>query len=186
MAVIRWGYNLGGYLKAIHFNNLGIMLLMMSLLWLYFTVSEFLTTFYGNEPSHMKIFYAKLFGPYAIHFWTMVATCFVIPFVILCNRKTRTIAGTVIASISVNIGMYLERYIIVVPSLSNPRLPHETIVYFLTWVEWCIFVGCFSTFILMYALFTKFFPIISIWEIKEGREKSVAEAAEKIRQYLPS
>jgi molybdopterin-containing oxidoreductase family membrane subunit len=186
MAVIRWGYGLGNYLKPIHFNNLGILLLVMCLLWLYFTVSEFLTTFYGAEPSHMAIFNEKLFGAYAPHFWTMVLTCFVIPFAILCNSKTRTIMGTVIASLSVNIGMYLERFIIVVPSLSNPRLPHEPAVYGPTWVEWFILAGCLSAFIFLYGLFTKFFPIVSIWEIKEGREKAVAEVAERVRETLPS
>ncbi|MBI4585381.1 MAG: polysulfide reductase NrfD [Planctomycetes bacterium] len=186
MAIIRWAYHLEGYFKPIHFNYLGILLLVMSLLWLYFTLSEFLTTFYGHEPIHMKVFNAKLFGPYAPYFWTMVLTCFVLPFIILSNRKTRTVAGTVIASISVNIGMYLERYIIVVPSLSNPRLPRESVSYTPTWVEWCILAGCFSTFMLLYVLFTKFFPIVSIWEVKEGREKAVAEVSERIRQYLPS
>jgi molybdopterin-containing oxidoreductase family membrane subunit len=186
MAVIRWGYGLGNYLKPIHFNNLGILLLVMCLLWLYFTVSEFLTTFYGAEPSHMAIFNEKLFGAYAPHFWTMVLTCFVIPFIILCNAKTRTIWGTVIASISVNIGMYLERFIIVVPSLSSPRLPSEPAAYGPTWVEWFILAGCFSAFILLYGLFTKFFPIVSIWEIKEGREKAVAEVTKRVRETLPS
>jgi molybdopterin-containing oxidoreductase family membrane subunit len=185
MALVRWVYGLGNYLKPIHFNHLGVMLLVMSLLWLYFTGCEFLTTFYGHDPSHMSIFNAKLYGRYAPHFWTMCLTCFVIPFIILCNRKTRTVAGTVIASISVNIGMYLERYIIIVPSLSNPRLSMTETSYSPTWVEWCILAGCFSTFILMYALFTKLFPIVSIWEVKEGREKGVAEVSERVRQYMP-
>ena len=186
MAIIRWAYGLGNYLKPVHFNNLGILMMVMSLLWMYFTVSEFLTTFYGNEPVHMAVFNEKLFGEYAPHFWTMVLTCFVIPLLILCNRKTRTISGTVVASISVNIGMYLERFIIVVPSLSNPRLPHEPAVYTPTWVEWLILAGCFSSFILMYGLFTKFFPIVSIWEVKEGREKAIEEVAERIRESLPT
>jgi hypothetical protein len=82
--------------------------------------------------------------------------------------------------------MYLERYIIVVPSLSNPRLPSEPAAYGPTWVEWFILAGCFSAFILLYGLFTKFFPIVSIWEIKEGREKAVAEVTRRVRETLPS
>jgi molybdopterin-containing oxidoreductase family membrane subunit len=186
MATIRWVYKLENYLRGVHFNNLGLLLLVMSLLWLYFTVSEFLTTFYGGEPAHMKIFWMKFSGPYAPHFWTMVATCFVIPFGLLCNRRTRTLVGTVIASISVTIGMYLERFIIVVPSLSQPRLPHAEQAYGPTWVEWSILAGCFSTFILLYVLFTKLFPIVSIWEVQEGRAKSLAEMSARIRAYLPS
>lgn len=186
MALIRWVYGLGAYLKQVHFNNLGLLLLAMCFLWLYFTGAEFLTTFYGNEPAHMEIFWMKFTGPFAPHFWTMVLTCFVIPVAILCNRKTRTIAGTVIASISVNIGMYLERFIIVVPSLSQPRLPHsEDIVYSPTWIEWSILAGCFAAFILLYVLFTKLFPIVSIWEVQEGRERSIAEVTERLKTYLP-
>ena len=186
MAIIRWVYNLGEYLKDLHFNNLGLMLLVMCFGWFYFTASEFLTVFYGGEPAHMTIFWMKFTGPYAPHFWTMVFTCFVIPVAILCNKRTRTILGTVIASISVNIGMYLERFIIVVPSLSQPRLPHsDAIVYSPTWVEWSILAACFAAFTLLYVLFTKFFPIVSIWEVQEGRERSIAEVTERLKTYLP-
>ena len=143
--------------------------------------------FYGNEPAHMTIFWMKFTGPYAPHFWTMLATCFIIPVAILSNKRTRTILGAVIASISVNIGMYLERFIIVVPSLSQPRLPHaENIVYHPSWVEWSILAACFAAFILLYVLFTKLFPIVSIWEIQEGREKSIAEVTERLKTYLPA
>ena len=186
MALIRWVYGLGAYLKDVHFNNLGLLLLVMCFAWFYFTGSEFLTTFYGNEPAHMGIFWMKINGPFAPHFWTMVVTCFVIPVAILCNKRTRTILGTVIASICVNIGMYLERFIIVVPSLSQPRLPHaENIVYSPTWVEWAILAACLAAFTLFYVLFTKLFPIVSIWEVQEGREKSVAEVTERLKTYHP-
>jgi molybdopterin-containing oxidoreductase family membrane subunit len=186
MALIRWVYGLGDYLRNVHFNNLGLLLLVMCFLWFYFTAAEFLTTFYGNEPAHMSIFWMKFTGPFAPHFWTMVTTCFVIPVAILCNRRTRTVVGTVIASISVNIGMYLERFIIVVPSLSQPRLPHaDAIVYSPTWVEWSILAACFAAFTLFYVLFTKLFPIVSIWEVQEGRERSIAEVTERLKTYLP-
>ncbi len=187
MAIIRWVYNLGDYLKDVHFNNLSLLLLVMCFAWFYFTISEFLTTFYGNEPAHMEIFWMKISGSFAPHFWTMVVTCFVIPVAILCNKRTRTIIGAVIASLSVNVGMYLERYIIVVPSLSKPRLPHAAnIAYAPTWVEWSILASCFAAFILMYILFTKLFPIVSIWEVQEGRENSIAEVTARLRTYLPA
>jgi Ni/Fe-hydrogenase subunit HybB-like protein len=185
MYLIRRAYHLEDYLKPIHFNNLGILLLIMTLLWFYFTFTEFLTTYYGAEPVHMKVFYAKLTGAYAPYFWVMVALCLVIPFIILSSKKTRTIAGTVIASVSVIIGMWLERFTIVVPTLINPRLPIETSFYHPTWVELFITAGCFALFILLYAIFTKVFPIVSIWEIREGREKALVEVEERIRTYFP-
>lgn len=185
MAIIRRVYHLEEYLKPIHFNNLGLLLLVMTLLWLYFTFAEHLTSYYGGEPAHMSVFWAKITGPYAIEFWTMVVCCFVVPFVILSRRKTRTVTGTVIASVSVTIGMWLERFTIVVPTLINPRLPYQRGAYHPSWVEFSIMAGCFAAFILLYVVFTKVFPIVSIWEVREGQEKSVDETVERIKSYLP-
>lgn len=185
MALIRRIYHLGEYLKPVHFNHLGLLLMVMSLLWFYFTFGEFLTTFYGSEPSHLVVFYSKVTGRYAPAFWTMAVTCFVIPMAILVRRKTRTVTGTVIASISVNIGMWLERYTIVVPTMSQPRLPWAPGNYSATWVEIGITLGFGATFIFLYMLFTRFFPIVSIWEVWEGRERALPDAAERIRAYMP-
>ncbi|MGZ3515296.1 MAG: hypothetical protein ACXU9K_12325 [Thermodesulfobacteriota bacterium] len=81
--------------------------------------------------------------------------------------------------------MWLERFVIVVPTLTNPRVPSEEVIYFPTWIEWSIFASCISFFILLYMIFTKIFPIVSIWEVREGREKSMTEVRERIRTYLP-
>ena len=185
MAMIRYFYRLEDYLKDVCFNNLGLLLLVMSLLWVYFTFAEYLTTYRGGEPIHMAVFYSKISGPYAVPFWIMVVVCFLIPVGILSNRRTRTVKGTVVASLGVLVGMYLERYTIVVPTLAQPRLGTEVIPYSPTWVEWALTVSFFSLFILLYLLFTKFFPIVSIWEIREGREKSVAEVTKRVQEYLP-
>jgi len=185
MNLIRKVYHLEDYLRPVHFNNLGILLLVMTLLWFYFTFTEYLTAYYGGEPIHMAIFWSKFTGRFAPYFWGMFFFCFVIPLPILSFKKTRTPVGTLIASLSVIIGMWLERYIIVVPTLTNPRLPNEAVLYFPTWIEWSILAGCVSFFILLYMVFTKFFPIVSIWEVREGREKSMAEVQERIRTYLP-
>lgn len=185
MAIIRKAYHLEDYLKPIHFYNLGTLLLAMTLLWLYFTLGEYITTIYGNEPSHMTIFWSKIKGQYAPLFWTHVILCFVIPFPILAFPRSRTIKGTLIASISINIGMWLERFVIIVPTLTKQRIPLEGAFYIPTWVEWSILIGCLSFFSLLYAIFTKFFPIVPIWEIHEGRGKSIAQIEERIRSYLP-
>jgi Ni/Fe-hydrogenase subunit HybB-like protein len=187
MAIIRRAYRLEAYLKPIHFNNLGILLLVMSLLWFYFTFAEFLTTYYGGEPTHMVVFLSKTEGAFSTLFWTMVVTCFLIPLALLASSKTRgTVWGTVTASVSVLIGMWLERFLIVVPSLSHPRLPIDATTYAPSWVEWSLFAAFLSTFILLYAIFTKLFPIVSIWEIREGREHGVREVSDRVLSYLPA
>jgi Ni/Fe-hydrogenase subunit HybB-like protein len=185
MNVIRRVYHLEDYLRPIHFNYLGILLLVMTLLWFYFTFAEYITVLYGAEPLHMTILWSKFTGRFAPYFWGMFIFCFVIPLPILSLRRTRTPVGTLVASISVIIGMWLERFVIVVPTLTNPRLPNELILYSPTWIEWSIFAGCVAFFVLLYMVFTKVFPIVSIWEIREGREKSMAEVQERIKTYLP-
>jgi len=185
MNLIRKVYHLEDYLRPVHFNNLGILLLVMTLLWFYFTFTEYITVYYGGEPIHMTIFWSKFTGRFAPYFWGMFLFCFVIPLPLLSLRKTRTPFGTLVASVSIIIGMWLERFVIVVPTLTNPRLPNEAVIYFPTWVEWSVLAGCVSFFVLLYMIFTKVFPIVSIWEVREGREKSMAEVQERIKTYLP-
>ena len=72
-----------------------------------------------------------------------------------------------------------------VPTLSQPRLPWALGNYSPTWVEIGITLGFGATFIFLYMLFTRFFPIVSIWEVWEGRERAVPEVVERVRSYLP-
>ena len=185
MIAFRKAYHLERYLKEIHFKYLATLLLIMSFLWFYFTFSEYLTTYYGNEPDEMRVFFYKFVGNFSPYFWLMVFCNFVVPLVLLSNKKTKTITGILIASISVTIGMWLERLIIVVPSLANPRLDYPTGIYIPSLTEWSLFLGGAAAFVLGFMLFAKFFPLISIWEIREGRETSVKEVAKRLRSYLP-
>jgi Ni/Fe-hydrogenase subunit HybB-like protein len=185
MIVFRKAYGLEYYLKPIHFRYLGQLLLIMSLFWLYFTFSEYLTGYYGAEPEEMKVFWSKFDGRFAVLFWSMVLCNLVIPLTCLARLARHTVGKVLTASIAVIIGMWLERFIIVVPSLSSPRLPFPQSVYWPTWVELGETAGSFALFALFYVLFTKFFPIISIWEIREGREVGMKEVEERVLSYLP-
>ncbi len=185
MAIIRKAYHLEAYIKPVHFNNIGIFLMAMTLLWFYFTFAEYITVVYGNEPVHMAIFWSKISGKFAPLFWLHFALCFVIPLPILATKKFRTIKGTVIASISIIIGMWLERFVIIVPTLTRQRMPVEGAFYIPTWVEWSILAGCISLFMLLYTLFTKIFPIVPVWEVREGREKAALNVAARVTSYMP-
>jgi len=176
MALLRKFLHLEDYLLRIHFENLGKLLLVMSLLWFYFVFAERLTTWYGNDPSEMTVFWVTQTGSFSPLFWLMVICNFVIPFPILAIKKLRTITGCVIASTGVVIGMWLERFLIIVPSLSHKYLPYSFGSYRPTWVEITITVGTFSAMAVLYMLFAKTVPIISIWELKAA-PKPAAEHA---------
>ncbi len=185
MAILRRVYRLEAYFKDIHFNNMGIMLLLMSLLWTYFTFAEYLTAWYGGEEAELATFWSKLAGPYAVPFWLMVISCFIVPLALMCRRATRGVWGTSVASAFVVLGMWLERFTIVVPTSVHPRIEMHHAGYMPSWVEFSIMAGTFSGFILVYMAATKFFPIISLWELQEGREESIREVSERVQSYLP-
>ena len=177
MALLRKFLHLEEYLLPLHFENLGKLLLVMSLLWVYFVASERLTAWYGNEPAEMTVFWLTQRGSFSPLFWTMVTCNFLIPFPILAIKKLRTITGCVIASIGVVVGMWLERFLIIVPSLSRKYLPYAwaTAPYRPSWVEILITIGTFAAMVMLYMLFSKFIPIISVWELKAGQHPEATE-----------
>jgi Ni/Fe-hydrogenase subunit HybB-like protein len=166
MALVRKTMRLEAYLEPRHFDNLAKLLFLMSLLWFYFTFAENLTVWYGNEAAEIAVFEERVYGIYAPLFWTMVICNFVIPVILLGIRRLRSIKTAVIASIGVVIGMWLERYLIVVPTLARPHLPAAWGSYEPTWVELSITAATFAAMCLLYLIFVKLFPIIAIWEYK--------------------
>ncbi len=174
MAFLRKFLHLEEYLQPLHFENLGKLLLVMSLLWFYFVFAELLTDWYGNNTADMAVFWLLQRGSFAPLWWVMVVCNFVIPVPLLAIKRLRTIPGTVIASASVVVGMWLERFQIVVPSLMRKYLPYSWGTYRPTWVEITITAGTFAGMALLYLLFAKAVPIISIWELKVGERARTA------------
>ncbi len=174
MAALRKFLHLEEYLHPVHFQNLGKLLLLMSLLWSYFVFAERLTIWYGNESSEVAVLNVTQKGSFAPLYWTMVVCNFVVPFFIMSIKRLRTIAGCVIASFCVLIGMWLERFLIVVPSLGHKYLPYAWGTYRPRPVEIIITMSTFAAMMLLYTLFSKFVPIISIWELKAGEHPSPA------------
>src|SRR5678809_503344 len=129
MAVLRRVLHLEQYLHPIHFENLGKLLLVMALLWGYFVFNERLVTYYGNEPSEMAVFWRTQRESFAPLYWTMVTGNFVLPLVLMGIKRFRTITGCVIASFGVVVGMWLERFLIIVPSLGHKYLPYSYGIY---------------------------------------------------------
>ena len=166
LSILRKALHLERYLTKHHFQNLSKLLLLMSLLWFYFTFAEHLTVWYGNEPKEMNVFRARVFGRFAPAFWVMAAFNFVAPFVLLGIRKLRSITTAVISSVCVLIGMWLERFLIIIPTLSMPRLAAAWGKYAPSWVEISITAATFATMGAFYLIFCKLFPIISVWEFE--------------------
>jgi Ni/Fe-hydrogenase subunit HybB-like protein len=175
MAIFRRAYRLEKYLTHQHFRYLGILLLALTVLYIYFTISEYLTIWYGGTSTDARLI-ALLMGwtPYGAAFWGWVVLGLLVPAVLLAIPVRRSLAPLVIASVLINIGMWLKRYLIVVPTMKTPELPAEglglTIQYFPTWIEWAITAGGLAAFVLLFTLFSRVIPILSIWETAEDFE----------------
>jgi molybdopterin-containing oxidoreductase family membrane subunit len=166
LAILRKALHLERYLTKHHFQNLSKLLLLMSLLWFYFTFAEHLTVWYGNDPKEMNVFGSRISGRFAPVFWVMAAFNFVTPFVLLGIKKLRGIKTAVISSVCVLIGMWLERFLIIIPTLSMPRLGAAWGKYSPSWVEISITVATFAGMGALYLVFSKLFPMISVWEFE--------------------
>jgi molybdopterin-containing oxidoreductase family membrane subunit len=171
MAMFRRFFHLEEFLTPRHFRNLGLLLLVAGVAYLYFTVNNFVGETYVTESEEQELLGSIFGGSYAVQFWTMVSLGMIVPCLMLALPWTRSIGGIVTASVLVNIGMWIMRYVIVVPTLSSPFLPlaKQPLAYVPTLVEWSITVGGFAAFGLFYILFSKVFPIISIWELHPER-----------------
>ncbi len=166
MAVFRRAYHLEEYVTVRHFRNLGALLLVLDFVMIYFTLSEYLTVAYGSESQDVLWLKAISGGPYAYLFWLMLGGGFILPAILLSVR--RSVAGIVVAAILVDVAMWLERFLIIVPTMMTPQMGFAWHLYTPTWVEWSITAAAFAGFALLYAIFSKLFPIVSMWEVGEG------------------
>lgn len=170
-ALFRKLFHLEAYLTPKHFNSGAKFLLALCCFWLYAMIVEHLYGFYGKEEAELRLLESKFFGEHAPLFWSMFALCFPIPFVVLAVPKLRTIRNLTIIGIIINIGMWLERYSIIIPSGAHPYLSWGSGFYFPSWVEISITAGWFAGFTLLLLIFVRLFPALTIWEIKEERRQ---------------
>lgn len=172
LAILRKAYNLEEALPIRLFNSLRKLLITFSIGWLYMMIAEHLTTFYGNMPEEMEVLWQRFTGDFSIVFWTMVLTVFVFPLWIFLFKAKDSIPWMVTASVMINFGMWLERYIVIIPTETRPRLLYELVQgsYSPTLTEWAITAALFAGLALLYSVFTRFFPIIPLWETVEKLE----------------
>ena len=168
MAVLRRVYHLEAFITERHFVNLGYLLVALALVMLYFNISEFLTAGYkleGSEPVYLGQIFTGSFAPL---YWFYVGAGLLMPILLVTIRRTRHTVGIVTAAVMVEVAMWLERYIIVLASLKVPQMPYANPAhYFPTWVEIGISLGTLAFFALMIAVFTRFLPVMAMWEIRE-------------------
>jgi molybdopterin-containing oxidoreductase family membrane subunit len=128
--------------------------------------TEFFIAWYSASPWEMFIFINRAFGPYWWSYWTMVSCNVIFPQLFWFKKIRQNLTIVFILTIVVNIGMWFERFVIIVTSLHRDFLPSSWAMYKPTIIEVGILMGTFGLFFTLYLLFVKFFPVIATAEIK--------------------
>jgi len=169
MIIVRKTMRLGYFMREEHFNSMGVFLLILTVAWIYFYFAEWITNWYGNLPLEVAI-QKMLTGPLAPLFYLMLFANIVVPLATLWSRRIRTsLPAMVVICVFIQIGMYIERVLIVAGFLSRNELRFNWVNYTPRLPEVMITLGSFAFLALMYALFSRVAPIIPVWEVYEGQ-----------------
>ena len=133
----------------------------------YAYATEFFIAWYSHNDVEMEVFRYRPTGDYAIGFWIMVTCNTVAPLLFFVKKIRTTIAWLFGISIVVNIGMWFERFVIIISSVGRDFIPHAWGLYSITMVEFGIMLGSFCLFFFLFLLFVKHMPSVSMTEMKE-------------------
>nr|WP_281432403.1 NrfD/PsrC family molybdoenzyme membrane anchor subunit [Desulfatitalea alkaliphila] len=129
--------------------------------------TEMFIAWYSRVPAEMEAFRWRAFGDYAVEYWIMVVCNTVVPLLLLFKKVRTRIVWLFSISILVNIGMWYERFVIIVGSVAHDFLPHAWGLYRPTLIEFGIMFGSFCLFFFLFVLFVKHMPSVSMTEMKE-------------------
>ena len=164
--ITRKIFGLEDFITIKHLEKMNIIMLTTGMMVGYAYGCEFFIAWYGGNEYERFAFLNRAFGPYAWAYWTMIS-CNVLAPQIFWSKKLRTnVAVTFVATIFINIGMWFERFVIVVTSLSRDFLPSSWDYYTPTIFDIGIFVGSFGLFFTLFLIFLRFLPIIAVSEVK--------------------
>lgn len=168
MYIFRKIYHLEEYITRKHFIYVGVIMLVLAAFFGYFTFSEYLTKWYGSEKNDDMLI-GILFDRY---YWLFVFSNYLgvlMPLIVIGVPKFRTIPLITITAVVVIVALWINRYLIVVPTLESPYIPIQDnradwVHYSGTWVEWILTIGGVASFCLFFTIAARFVPIISVSE----------------------
>ena len=164
---IRKIFHLEDYITLDNYDGMAKLLTLTSGIIAYAYAAEFFMAWYSGNPAEWGQYYYRITGEYAIFYWIMIVCNVVIPIPLWFKSVRRNLKILFIMSIFINIGMWFERFNIIVISLSHGFDPAAWGIYKPSWVEVGITVGSFAWFFMFFLMFLKTLPAVSIAEMKE-------------------
>lgn len=155
------------YLTTWHFDMMARLIILTGTIVTYSYLTEYFIAFYGDDMFEQFIFWERAFGEYAVPFWLMIFCNCISPLPLWFKKVRTNLLYLWIITIFINIGMWFERFNIIVSSLTQEYDPYAWGWYAPTWVEMGITLGSFCWFFMWFFAFIKFFPSLAITEMKE-------------------
>jgi molybdopterin-containing oxidoreductase family membrane subunit len=173
MYVFKKAYKLEKYITADHFNFMGKLLVFLCLIYAYFNLNEYLVPAYKMRGAEGKLLNDLFTGHYAPLYWSVQLFGMALPAVLLLWKRARKPLPIAIIALFVVVAAWFKRYLIVTPIMLHPYTPIQSVpanwaVYFPSWIEIAIVSASLAGVLLIITVFSKFFPIISIWETLEN------------------
>ncbi len=167
MIPVRRIFGLEEYITDYHFENMSRFILLTSIIVGYAYVAEYFIAWYSAVETEQTSFWMRAFGPYWISTWCMIIFNAVLPQLLWFKSLRTNIPFLFVLSVFINIGMWFERYVIIITGLSREHDPAAWGNYTPSWPELAIVAGSFGFFCMLFLLFIKVLPVIAIAEVKE-------------------
>ncbi len=166
MLIARKLYKLEDIMTIDHVEKMNIIILVTGWMVGFAYIMEFFIAWYSGVEYEKFAFVNRAFGPYAWAYWIMMSCNVIAPNFFWFKKMRRSIVVSFILSIVVNIGMWFERFVIVVTSLAQDFMPSSWGYFSPTWVDVLTYVGTFGLFFTFFLLFLRFLPMVAISEVK--------------------
>jgi Ni/Fe-hydrogenase subunit HybB-like protein len=174
---LRRAFRLYDIITDAHLNAIAKLMLAMGLMLAYSYVVETFISWYSADTAERYTYLAsRPFGPYAVVYWIMTALNVLSPQLFWSRRLRTNGVALFFASVGILIGMWMERFVIIVTSLNRDFLTSSWHIYIPTWVDWGILVGSFGLFGFLFLLFLRFVPSVAISEVKALRTELASRA----------
>jgi molybdopterin-containing oxidoreductase family membrane subunit len=151
----------------VHLNNMAKVILATGMMVAYGYMTEFFMAWYSGNQYEQFVTLNRAFGPYMPAFWIMIAANVLAPQLFWSRRVRRSIPMLFILSLVVNVGMWFERFVIVVTSLHRDFIPAAWGFYDPTVIDYATYIGTLGLFFALMFLFIRVLPVISIFEMRE-------------------
>jgi molybdopterin-containing oxidoreductase family membrane subunit len=165
--LLRYYFRFEDYMTLPILDKICKLTFAIAMVWTYLNLIEFSSIWYGHDAVAKELLIDKFTGAYAPYFWAMLFFGSVLPFTMAFEKIRRSVPTMFLVSILLNIGMWLERWMIVGPTLSMSYQPYAFDINWPSWVQWFIVAGSFGWFGLLFLIFVKVIPSVSMYEVKE-------------------